>query len=934
MKFKNFPIKRVLTAGLVVALGFSLNACSGDSYNTVAPYGDITGNYATNGSTTLTNKQLYDMLRPTSYNVFNEMLEENLLEFNYTTNYMDVDYNVEDDYNDMKQLIIECIFYKEDLDDFLELSEDEFDEIITQLIDASYTSNVEITTADIWLTGDADGFDYSENIFNTFKLDLAKERYAKDRLVELIAKGEKYDEEDEDGNKETITNAYYISDEDIETYYNNTYVNQQDYHAVIVGFKNLASYNAAMNGLNLTSENVKTVYSSLYNTAFPYKDSLVANDFNGTNNTLVVNADKLVNYNSELASFIGNMEVGDFTTTYKEFGGRYYMVYRISEFADDKWDTYSEDDVITFADGEEKDYEVVKKEIYQEIFDSKLTSSFISTQLSEDINELIEEEKIEIFDPVIALIFAGNYSDYTYDTQDEPAKANVATINGKSITVNDFSAKVIKYYGVEKSLEYFVNAAIADKYNSELTDDEIEAAETSLEDAIDSYKNDLYSSNGVTSVFTEEQFLSMMYGYDNQDDVLKYYFKASAAVSYLTNDYNDLYWSLLSLMGQNNYNNFFSLDIKHVLLYVDYDGDGNLDDPEDFMAELTSTQVTAFQKAIVDIYAVIYEEAQYLSGSVSENLDRIVTNYNRDTEIYCLNDSTIATDLGLSKGTKWSAIAGDFNIEMKVEDLGTVDNSSASTYVTEFSEHVATKYFNLVDEYNKTVDTSAKDYLDQLEEHLDNEYLEEITTFDNLCQSVFGYHMLLSTGGKVPTSAEFKYSNDYKSSSDETYRIYENIEVYFDGEDGDITTLTGYSYTKYPSLDQLKVYVAELNTDDGVESLKSTTETIINGVYSTFISRWEDSSFINYLAYTQLGMEIKFDTNTVVLDDMFDTYWKIIERNLDNYNTYDVPELNNYDGWWDLFHLTGDYKNTTHADYIKNLQDAFDTAYKAENTTA
>ncbi len=166
--------------------------------------------------------------------------------------------------------------------------------------------------------------------------------------------------------------------------------------------------------------------------------------------------------------------------------------------------------------------------------------------------------------------------------------------------------------------------------------------------------------------------------------------------------------------------------------------------------------------------------------------------------------------------------------------------------------------------------------------------------------------MLLATGGSVPTSARFTYSDDYKGSSSDEHRIYENIEVYLFGEDEDSVTLNGYSETAYPSLNQLQVYVGELNTDDGVESLKSSTESLINTFYSTCTTRYNDELFIQYLLYTTLDVNVVY-TDASISADMVSTYWTIVKNNLDSYTEFKADELNTYYGWWDVFDNPTDY---------------------------
>ncbi len=922
------PFKKLLTLALVVTVGVSLSACGSSDYNTEAPYGTISGTYATNDGHDLTNKQLYDLLRPNGYNVFYNQIEQILLS-NYVNesdveyNYLALDFN--DDYDDMHQIIIETLFNAQDMDDINDISDSDWDEMVEQIIDSLYTSNVYITTADLYRTSSQVKF--SETVFDYFKLNLAKENFGNDRLTEIINKGEEYDETttDEDGEEttETVTNTYYISDEDVENYYDNNYRQSLDYNAVIVGFNTIAEYEAAFTSAstyNGFTSNVKdyapTFYAQLYNEAYDYKNNLTissrdmsANELINQSSITTVNVDKLSAFNTDLASFVTNMEAGQWTTSYKEFGGKYYMVYKLTDTTKDKWEDLTS-----------QQQEALYDEVYDEIFESKMTSSFISTEISEILKDLIEDEAIEIFDPVFALIFDSNFADYTYEAKTLTDKDNVITMtyNGEeySITPDELFDELAKFFGVSTSISYFTNYAIANSdLVANLDSDDEDAAEEAFDAEMSKFKNNEYASSGITNQFTEEEFLLTMFGYDNESDVINNYFMAQQAIAYLATDYSDLYFELLYLTGQNNYENFFDLDIKHVLLFVDYDLDGTLDKPEEFMAKLAledngSTKVTAFKNTIIQIYSEICKEVEYLSGSDSDNLDKIVRMYNDGDSISYRRADSLLTN------RTWDDIKTyygyDFNIQIKVEELGNVNNSNASQYVTEFSDHVEAMYRDLYNTNKTNYDNDnpdtqtdldyTKNLLTALDEYLEDEHLEQINTstnFEELCMSSFGFHMLLSVGGESASNATFTIEDDRKADTEDDYYIYENIVVTYDDEE---LLFNGYSETAWPSKDQLQVYVYETASDDGVESLKSTTESIINEFYSTFTTRFTNDTFVSYLIYNMLSMDIQFSHSSITVssETMMDNWFEINMKQLDEYKDTSSTSTHAYAGWWEF----------------------------------
>ncbi len=873
---KKNTIKRLATISLVASLGLTLSACSKETYNTEVPYGTLSGNYATVGNTALSNTTLYDMMKLNGYTTFMYNLDSIVLKDTLAT--LDVN-NLEDDLaDDLAEIINSMVFSTDDIEAINVLTADEQETAITKFVDSLYVSGLRLTTAEIAeIVVSTTGVSYPTSVKEFFKLDLAKRVYAAKELDELIDK-EEIENPDEDSEDEMIDNPYYISDKDIETYYNSTYMNAQDYNAVIIGFNSIADYEAKLSSIN-KNLNTKEFFIELYNKQYPYKEKL---DLDNFDTETIVNADKLANYNSALATFVADADEGMFTTSYIEFGDKVYMIYKTSKISDTKYKDLTSE---------------VKEELYpilkEEIRDSKFTSSFITSKVDEAINDLIKDEKITIYDPVFALAFASRYD---YEHKDAFDANNVADINGTKISVEDMFNELEDLYAMSITLDYFTNVYIANDSDTiaKLTSDEKDDAEDAYDTEVNKFKTNGYSSYGLTSNFSEAQFLEMKFGFTNKNDVIKYYFQPLEAKKYYTETYDDLYFSLLEEAGKQNYENYFNLNIKHVLLYVDYDLDGNMDNPVEFMNKLSAEDLIDFKNDIVQIYYHVYKEASFLEAGEEKALDMIVDAYEQNGRInYLLGDYK-----------SWAEVKGKFNIQMKVESLGTVDTSSASNYVAPFSAHVETMYFDLLevakDQIKDDVSEDDEKYQDKLddafEELLGENNLEEITNetnFDDLCITSFGFHMLLSTGGKTATSAKFLEENDYKLSSDNEYKAYQNIDVTLNDEE--IKGLNGYSTNNYPSINQLKVYVAELNTDDGVESLKSSTETIIDGFYSTFTTNYTNSQFVNLMLLSKLNIEITFTNadNNAILDAVIE----INERTLYGYkDVADTP----YANWFDI----------------------------------
>ncbi len=854
-------IKKISALVLVVTLGFSLSACSDEKIDTTTPYGDLNGNYATYNNVSLSNKTLYDMMRLQGNSIFLNEVEKIIL-----ADYISaINLSNDDDLQDVVDNINLSFWGTDEVEDIFYMSDSDKTKTIQQIIDSLFMSGVVITEDDITITQTTTT--YSTEILDFFKINVAKENFGHNLLTELVDKEEIEDPNGDDG--DMIDNPYFISDEDIENYYNNTYRNQQEFNAIIVGFNNLTAYETAMVGFN--TSNIKSSFITLYNNAFPYKETMTVDNFD---ELTIMDSDKLSAYNTSLSAFVKGMDENTYTTTYKEFGDKIYMIYKITDLSDLKWDELEGSNEFTTSD-----IEIIEAEIREELFDAKLTSSFITSKITEEINNLSEDNKIKIYDPLFSLAFAAKYD---YEDAGLTSTTDVADINGTKITVQNLFDTLEECYGLTIALDYFINVAMVGNFT--LTDDEKDEAEDAYDAAVENYENNNYASYGLTSDFTLSQFLSMQYGYSSKSDALKYYFQPQAGAHYFTEEYDDLYFQLFESVGQYTYEQYFSLDIVHMLLFVDADLDGNLDNPEEFMRDLSAANEIAFKQTIIDIYSHVYEEASFLALGYEQALNYIVQAYNEG--------ATIAYTIGSGNELTWNDVK-DFNIQMKVENLGEVNNSNSSSYVESFSTHVKETYFNL--EQQAKDNSDDEDFEDTFTELLEKENLEEITTstnFDDLCMSTFGFHMLLSTDGSMATSAKFNIDNDYKTSSG--LYAYEEIEIELNGV---TETVTGWTDNNWPSVDQLKVYISEMDGDDGVYSLKSSTETIIDSQITVFNTRYNSDSFFAYLLITKYDLlaEITF-TNNDSLDKLIEIL-EISKRTIDSYSDSNDTV---YANWWDI----------------------------------
>ena len=131
-----------------------------------------------------------------------------------------------------------------------------------------------------------------------------------------------------------------------------------------------------------------------------------------------------------------------------------------------------------------------------------------------------------------------------------------------------------------------------------------------------------------------------------------------------------------------------------------------------------------------------------------------------------------------------------------------------------------------------------------------------------------------------------------KSDSSEQYV---NIKVEVNGEK--VTIENAYSENKWASINQIRIYDAQVNTEDGITDLPSAVKTYISKFYTTFTTRFNNESFRNILlAKTELTIDFA-DANN---DAKFAEFIEIQKRQLDSYEDYSSESINFLAGWWEL----------------------------------
>lgn len=827
---------------VLVVLGIVLGVTLGgkddeveDTSNKNVPYGNLSDSkeYASIGDIKLSEKALYDELRVNAYDyLFEEVLTRLVKpeDFNLT---------VENSRDKLVDLVNEKCFGSSEQEDLDKMNSTSKTNAIKKFVDQMYLVNVD----DIEYNGLATDL-YTKECLAYFLDQVAQKEYVKSIFNNPEHKyywnNEQYT--DEEGNK--VNNPYYISEDALESAYNSKFNETATYKVVIVGYDTKAEADAALNGKEtLTYQEI----TALYNEKYSYKTS----DF-------LLTSEELSVYNAGLASLVKKMEKDDCLVN-QQFGNKIYHIYLAEEVAEPDYSTITEDE---------------KTILINEILDDKATQTVISTVLIEKMYDT----KIVIYDFVLDALYAAENDKHTRleasEWKDE-FNNKVATIyvdenTTIDITVQEFYDKLESLLGLTTSLDYFtaqvlLNSEFADK----VTDKDLEAIDKEYNDTIEGFKNGEYASYGYPTEIGLETFKFVYFGQTEENEI-KEYLKSQKIWEYYSKEKDDNFEKLVYEIGKQYYNNYFDLSVKHVLLFVDFDDDGTPDDPELFANKLGDKKAD-FEKEIVRTMDAIVTEVNWLvdndKAALTKALDFVLKQFYANGELLS------------NPGHNWSEYK-EYGIGLTIEDLGSVNNSTASKFVKEFGVGVQDLY-NFIKSEESSVDLE--------DDYLDNRFttVAENDKINHLIKTSYGYHILGVYDSAEISSAKF-------TEEDDDSNLYVDIEI---AEDEDLVE-NAYSTEEWASANQIKIFVAQNETEKGVTDLPSSVKTYINKYYSSITSRYDNETFRNILlAMTELNID--FANNEI--DTRYANFIEIQKRQFDAYSDdYSSNSNNVLANWWDL----------------------------------
>ena len=616
-----------------------------------------------------------------------------------------------------------------------------------------------------------------------YKTEAAVRDYAK-----LLVAQEKYVKEYLDEHSTIKKDTYFIKDSTIESYYTSTYF--KDVKALIIQFDseqdaknalkslNLVKYNGklceytgtqdintisasqlnASNTKELTDEEVFSYYVKMYNDVYggvkeKINEALTIEEFinQDTDNKFNYNINKLAASNYNLAEYLFkklNLTTNRWSVDAKKANissdNNHYFVFKLTE-----------PEKKEFKNLTETELEETKTEIISLINETKmLTASTVQSI----IYKYRLEKNLEFYDFYLGLDY--NKIDTNYQKTNKGDNKIVVKADGVEITADE----LYEYTSTNNFEVYVINASVGEIaflvdqytkfYGTELN------VEKNKSEKMQEYKDALKTIKESYTA-TDVLYLDYLYlavGAKSELDVITDYFIRNEMKSFMVMNslmdiknhfYEDVRTTIMNKVNEL-YDNYFSLNVSHILFYVDLNEDGIPDDFHKYLTNASEYKFHDLNGQLITNYAEYYETlSEELNTLLNETLGEEATSADLQNLVKEFNNSK-RNDVN----NKWAKFR---NLGFKL----IYENLSSSSSLT----------------YEAVKDSYDKDFVDRLIE-LNKIYKEKLevekakddndttkktyTTYvdEELTKSSFGLHKIVVSKGTSFDAPSCKFADE------------------------------------------------------------------------------------------------------------------------------------------------------------------------------
>lgn len=451
-----------------------------------------------------------------------------------------------------------------------------------------------------------------------------------------------------------------------------------------------------------------------------------------------------------------------------------------------------------------------------EVIKNKLTTAYINNK----VNALYEDAKIEIFDNTAKMYY--NQSATTKATGKGKTGNVLLSFEGKlndetvkfEITVDEYFAYLNNRVGLEAAIDLLVNKFLLKEYRKGndglFSDVKLNEADFRKEykEFIQAFSNDQYAAAGYPASLGRETFLQLIFGTTNVDEIIEIGYIVPELRAEFSKNYdiqlgNTNVFEQLTYFTQLQYERAKGVNVSHLLVFFDLNGDDTPDNPADYFEKLDAAKVTEIKEAIVELYELILNEVGQ-TGLTSEKLSAIANEFQSYTRI----------GLGDYKPTKWEKYR-KLGLNLKFETISSeITNKSNFPGGSTLDETFYNRALDLLDIILEDRQSDDEDliagglpFLDfggalnivQAEQSITD--LVDMLDEDGI-MSAFGFHFILVTGVTDKVSAKYDPSDDTNKNYEVTI---DDIKYNAYNEDDDMIIQS-----------QIEYYVRGNQLEDGV----------------------------------------------------------------------------------------------------------------------
>lgn len=786
--------KKIMTLMLSVFLGFTLLACGEETTTTEIAPGDVKIPLLSNPDAVFYSMEDYDVTYRDLYNGV----------------------KVNDGLNQLLAMIDKDLLG----DYFDQVTQDEIDEKLRKLtygtadleeiadLDLDKKTDYELSFSEsMYLLG------YGGNEEEYVRLVIAREKHAEETML----------------SEDSLEETWHVGPKQIANYYNSSY--QQELKSIKIKFISEGDAKSVMRHFNLVSRNgelmlytgtvpldqvpssalddtnttslteaeILDYFIDMYNYIYQDYRDLISKDATVEElmllDDLTIKYDELRKANISLASFVYR-SLGNYVDYTNEESTKLFYTYSPVKYYSSRDTSYymilnltgSDKADVSDFDGDQADLvQLISLDVYDEIKETLIDAN-LSTEafVSRRVAELRNEHDLVIFDYYLGVDYKA--VDSTFEPHEEGHVENIATYDDVVITADDLLTYALNVNGplylvYASQLKSVMAAHYEDVYCRDTESCEYDYSENEstkmLEHVADfdslrqQFEESMYSD-----YYTFDDYLYLAYGVKNVEEMIRdFYVKGTLQPLYIfdkimEDDYEILNY-LLELM-QPYYDNYFSLDVKHLLIFIDRNEDGQPDNYEDFYSELDDTTV-------FDAKLLAFETAirNYLELDEDNTFTTLISDYKNAKR----DDDT------------WGEFKR-YGLFIMTENLSASQSLTYSGSIASYEESFVDALVELYQDYN-------------LAANIDEEYLY----VDSLVETSYGLHLIRVEKGDdfEKPSAEFTMTYDEDEEPEYTEGV-ENDSDIINFEQLKLYAMHRFSVISFGSIDLEDLYGFERPT--------------------------------------------------------------------------------------------------------------------------